>query len=88
MYKGIGKVEGGGVGCGGGWAAADRPYLLLGLFKEVPAIGPDKPGGPKKHLTNTGANGPYCFGCDHMVSKSCSRKADQLAKSGNTTVNG
>ena len=38
-------------------------YTFLGLFrvasyesKKAPAIGPDMPGGHKRHLTNTGAN--------------------------------
>ena len=50
------------MGGGGGWAARDGLYLLLGLFRvamsprSTKAIGPGKPLGRKRHLTNTGAN--------------------------------
>ena len=45
---------------GGEWAAGGRLYLPIGVFgvsmspRSAIVIGPDKPGGPKKHLTNTG----------------------------------
>ena len=55
-------MGGGGEWVGGGWAAGDGLYPLLGLFRvamsprSTKAIGPDRPLGPKRHLINTGAN--------------------------------
>ena len=53
----------GGVSGGGGWEVGGTLYLLIGLFgvaiatsPKILFIGLDKPGGPKKRLTNTGVN--------------------------------
>ena len=50
------------MGGKGGWAARGGPYLPIGPcgvamnLRSVGLIGSDKPGGPKRHLTNTGVN--------------------------------
>ena len=50
------------MGGGDGWAAGGRLYLPIGVFgvamssKSPIVIGPDKPSGPKRHLTNAGVN--------------------------------
>ena len=48
---------------GGVWEVGGTLYLLIGLFgvaiatsPKILVIGLDKPGGPKKRLTNTGVN--------------------------------
>ena len=49
MYKGADMQEGSGMGGEDRWAAGDRLYLLNLLV-----ISPDKPRGPKRHVTNAG----------------------------------
>ena len=55
--------KGAGIDDGGRWVARDGLYLLLGLFKSSYIygsrkchLGLDKPGGPKRHLTNAVVN--------------------------------
>ena len=55
-------MRGGGVSGGGRLAARGGLYLPVGLFgasmssRVLVIISPDKPRGPKRHLTNTGMN--------------------------------
>ena len=61
MYKGMCGWEVGGVGGGGRWAAEGGLQLQTGVFEgfmcpKVLFISPNKPGGPKRRLTNTRVN--------------------------------
>ena len=65
MYKGVGWWERGGVRCGGWWGRWETRgglCLPIGLFgvamspRNTNHISLDKPGGPKRRLTNTGVN--------------------------------
>ena len=40
------------------WAVGGGLYISIGLFEAdiVLVLGPDKPRGPKRHLTNAGVN--------------------------------
>ena len=56
-------VGAGSLGGGGRWEAGGGLYLPIGLFEASMSprsashtVGPDKPGGPKRNLTNTGVN--------------------------------
>ena len=54
-------IRGGGRREWGGWAAGGRSYFQIELFgvsisPKVLVIGPDKPRGLKRLLTNTGVN--------------------------------
>ena len=74
--------------------------LEVSYVPEVLLISPDKPGGPKRCVTNIGVNirpmspvwcppwAPLSQLCLHMVGKTSSRKADQSARSVNGTVHG
>ena len=103
MYKGVGGVgwvvRAGGVGGGDGWVVGtggqpemgysfQQDCLEVPCVQEVLIISPDKPGRPKRHLTNTGVNirpisliwfppwAPLSQSWLHMVWKTSSRKAD------------
>ena len=68
----------------------------ISRVQEVLVISPDKPGGPKRYITNIGVNpippiwcppwAPLSQLCLHVIDKTSSRKADQSARPVNATV--